>query len=520
MLADDVAAVRKPTRPWRVVLLKPYQEVPGLVASPPLGILYLVSAIREQFGDTVDIQVLDMKSRVLDPDWLDEPLRSYRPDVVGVSALNCEAASSERIAKLVKAIDPAARDGHRRTLSASARGRAPREHPLRLDLRRHGRAHLPRGAAPPLRRRAARHRHPGLQLPERERPRSLVERPTPFASSTSWRCPPGICRLRPLRAPAHDDEHHQGQALRDDLHVARLPVQVQLLPRSLRQALHLPQRRPRRRGDRASPREVRRGRVRDRRRHLQPPQAAPQEDHGGGDAAAGRASSTSASPTACAPTSSTSRCSTRWPPAGTYAMAVAVETVTPRLQTLIEKNLDVDHVRKVIDWADARGIMVVRLLHDRLPHRDAGRDPGHDRLRPREPAVDGPLLHGDAPAGDAALPLARQGRPRGAGADRRWTRRKVRPTEHASPGTSAPTASRSREFRRRAYRRFYLSPRRIWRIWNRVPAWRSLRIGIRALLGNLLGRTQPHALGRPKPPAEWPYCPSAASGAAGSHSSM
>jgi hypothetical protein len=91
LVLDRVADVRKPSRPWRVVLLKPYQEVPGLVASPPLGILYLVSAIREQFGDTVDIQVLDMKSRVLDPAWLEEPLRGYRPDVVGVSALNCEA---------------------------------------------------------------------------------------------------------------------------------------------------------------------------------------------------------------------------------------------------------------------------------------------------------------------------------------------------------------------------------------------------------------------------------------------
>src|SRR5262245_51750407 len=106
MLLDSSASARRPDRPWRVVLLKPYQDVPGLMASPPLGLLYLVSALREQFGDTVDVQVLDMKSRVLDPEWLDGPLRSYRPDVVGVSALNCEAAASERIAKLVKAIDP------------------------------------------------------------------------------------------------------------------------------------------------------------------------------------------------------------------------------------------------------------------------------------------------------------------------------------------------------------------------------------------------------------------------------
>src|SRR5262249_8342534 len=54
----------------------------------------------------VDVQVLDMKSRVLEPEWLLEPLRRHRPDVVGVSALNCESAASERIAQLVKSIDP------------------------------------------------------------------------------------------------------------------------------------------------------------------------------------------------------------------------------------------------------------------------------------------------------------------------------------------------------------------------------------------------------------------------------
>jgi hypothetical protein len=61
------------------------------------------------------------------------------------------------------------------------------------------------------------------------------------------------------------------------------------------------------------------------------------------------------------------------------------------------------------------------------------------------------------------------------------------------------------QFRRQAYRDFYLRPRRMWRLWNRVPSYHSLFQGVGGLLGNLLGRAQPHALGYPKPPVNWPY---------------
>jgi radical SAM superfamily enzyme YgiQ (UPF0313 family) len=43
---------------------------------------------------------------------------------------------------------------------------------------------------------------------------------------------------------------------------------------------------------------------------------------------------------------------------GTYAMAIAVETVTPRLQVMIDKNLDVEKAGWTIDYADGLGIMV------------------------------------------------------------------------------------------------------------------------------------------------------------------
>ncbi len=87
----------------RVVLLKPYQPVHGWIAAPPLGLLYLVASLRRRFGPEVEVQVIDMKSRKLPPEWLRDQLETLRPDVVGVSALNYEGAASQRIAQIVKA---------------------------------------------------------------------------------------------------------------------------------------------------------------------------------------------------------------------------------------------------------------------------------------------------------------------------------------------------------------------------------------------------------------------------------
>ncbi len=91
----------------RILLLKPYQQnLPGWVAQPPLGLLYLASALRERFGDDVHVRFVDMKTLRLPPEWLAGKLRELAPDVVGVSALNCEAQASKQIAEIVKAHDP------------------------------------------------------------------------------------------------------------------------------------------------------------------------------------------------------------------------------------------------------------------------------------------------------------------------------------------------------------------------------------------------------------------------------
>jgi radical SAM superfamily enzyme YgiQ (UPF0313 family) len=43
---------------------------------------------------------------------------------------------------------------------------------------------------------------------------------------------------------------------------------------------------------------------------------------------------------------------------GTYAVSLAIETVTPRLQTLIQKDLDIPKVKRFIDLCYREGILV------------------------------------------------------------------------------------------------------------------------------------------------------------------
>jgi radical SAM superfamily enzyme YgiQ (UPF0313 family) len=89
----------------KVLLLKPYQKIVGAVQSPQMGILYLTSAIRARFQQHVDVKILDMKLEQMPASELLPLLQEFKPDVVGMSALNFEAQASYRIAKTVKQFD-------------------------------------------------------------------------------------------------------------------------------------------------------------------------------------------------------------------------------------------------------------------------------------------------------------------------------------------------------------------------------------------------------------------------------
>lgn len=99
---DDVA-VQPIIRSLKVLLLKPYQPIPVPAHAPPIGLLYLTSNIRAALGEHVEVRVLDMKLQHMETEAIDPILREFQPDVVGFSALNYEAYAGHALAKHIKA---------------------------------------------------------------------------------------------------------------------------------------------------------------------------------------------------------------------------------------------------------------------------------------------------------------------------------------------------------------------------------------------------------------------------------
>lgn len=67
---------------------------------PPLGILYLSAMIRRRFGDQFDIQIIDTGRMNIKE--AAAALRRYAPDYVGISAMSCEADLMRECAALAK----------------------------------------------------------------------------------------------------------------------------------------------------------------------------------------------------------------------------------------------------------------------------------------------------------------------------------------------------------------------------------------------------------------------------------
>jgi anaerobic magnesium-protoporphyrin IX monomethyl ester cyclase len=93
-------------RRLRVLLLKPFQPIAVPTHSPPIGLLYLVSNMRAVLGEHIDIKIIDMKLHHMSATDLDPVLQSFQPDVVGFSALNYEAHATHVLAKRTKEFDP------------------------------------------------------------------------------------------------------------------------------------------------------------------------------------------------------------------------------------------------------------------------------------------------------------------------------------------------------------------------------------------------------------------------------
>jgi len=88
--------------PLRVLLVKPYQPTRLPIACPPLGLLYLAATLRQTFGSGVEVRVVDLSIQQRRYFEARELLAEFRPDVVGVGALNWEAEESGQLALMIQ----------------------------------------------------------------------------------------------------------------------------------------------------------------------------------------------------------------------------------------------------------------------------------------------------------------------------------------------------------------------------------------------------------------------------------
>lgn len=92
--------------PFTVLFIKPYQAIRDNSYGPPLGILMLAAGLRQHFGQVVTVHFWDMKLYGATPEELQSRLDEITPDVIAVSALNCEAAASYKISAVAKKWNP------------------------------------------------------------------------------------------------------------------------------------------------------------------------------------------------------------------------------------------------------------------------------------------------------------------------------------------------------------------------------------------------------------------------------
>lgn len=90
----------------RILLVKPCKMAPGMTYQPPLGILYLAGAARDRFGDKVEVEIDDHRLTRMSPDRFTEKVRTGKYDIVGFSAMSPEANVSHEFARAVKAHTP------------------------------------------------------------------------------------------------------------------------------------------------------------------------------------------------------------------------------------------------------------------------------------------------------------------------------------------------------------------------------------------------------------------------------
>jgi radical SAM superfamily enzyme YgiQ (UPF0313 family) len=89
----------------KILFVRTFRDVGAGGPVPPLGILYLASAIRDRFKDRFCLKIIDTGLIGEDPNVIESEMQHFMPQIVGISTLTCEAEIMHRVAGLAKKIN-------------------------------------------------------------------------------------------------------------------------------------------------------------------------------------------------------------------------------------------------------------------------------------------------------------------------------------------------------------------------------------------------------------------------------
>ncbi|MDD5355130.1 MAG: radical SAM protein [Candidatus Omnitrophica bacterium] len=87
----------------RILLIRTHKHLNAGGPIPPLGLLYIATAILKNFADTYELKIINLGLNNLTVDDIICQIKSFDPYIVGMSVLTCEADIMHEIAKQVKA---------------------------------------------------------------------------------------------------------------------------------------------------------------------------------------------------------------------------------------------------------------------------------------------------------------------------------------------------------------------------------------------------------------------------------
>jgi len=88
------------------MLIRPGIRFPRRRFSQPLGLLYLISVLRQHFPGQFEIDLVDKALYNLNFEQMRDKIKKFSPDLVGFSCLSMEADDMDKLARIVKEINP------------------------------------------------------------------------------------------------------------------------------------------------------------------------------------------------------------------------------------------------------------------------------------------------------------------------------------------------------------------------------------------------------------------------------